>query len=151
VDDTDDPDLFTHQPRRLRRSNRQVVQDDVVVGAESGIKRADRWCRHPRPIASNSANRGAHAVSSTATVAAEERFAGQSARWSRYSRMGCESQEIPPGMVPVHEVSRGSRHPAPMRLTLVDGVLSRWHFSDDCIVVHRQFPQGDDIDIDAAG
>ena len=139
MDDTDDPDLFTSPvggggfigkwlKKMLSSTRKSGGSGGGPPGADSPTHRT------------NSANRGAYAVSSTATVNTEDDRRHRVGR-VHLSRMGRQPQELPTGLV--HR-ARGraakSRHPHPGDRRARSECGARWHASAwDSIVATASF------------
>lgn len=148
VDDSDDPDLFTSPVggggfigkwlKKLLSSARQSGDSGTgPPGADSPTHRT------------NSANRGAYAVSSTASVSSEE-MADIEADGLKYPEWDAGRKSYRPDWCTVREVEPIVKASAPQAIDAAIGVrrpLARLGMG-----LHRRHrqPQGDDIDIDAA-
>jgi hypothetical protein len=148
VDDTDDPDLFTSPvgaggfigkwlKKMLSSARKSGGSGGGPPGADSPTHRT------------NSANRGAYAVSSTATVSTEE--AGDiTPDGFTYPEWDANRKKYRPDWCTVHEVEPRIKASAPQAIDAAIGVrrpLARLGMG-----LHRRHrqSQGDDIDIDAA-
>ena len=147
LDDTDDPDLFSSPVggggfigkwlKKMLSSARKTGSGGGPPGAEAPTHRT------------NSANRGAFAVSSTASVSSEEVADIKPAGFS-YPEWDANRKRYRPDWCTVHEVEPKIKAWAPQAIDAAIGVrrpLARLGMGMHRR--HRQF-QGDDIDIDAA-
>jgi hypothetical protein len=148
VDDTDDPDLFTSPvggggfigkwlKKMLSSARKSGRSGGGPPGADTPTHRT------------NSANRGANAVSSTATVSAEE-VADIKPGGFTYPEWDANRKSYRPDWCTVHEVEPRVKASAPQA---IDGAIGvRRPLARLGMGLHRRHrqPQGDDIDIDAA-
>jgi nitric oxide reductase NorD protein len=147
VDDTDDPDLFTGPVggggfigkwlKKMLASARKTGSGGGPPGADAPTHRT------------NSANRGAFAVSSTASVSSEDVPHIKPGRF-RYPEWDANRKRYRPDWCTVHEVEPKVKASAPQAIDAAIAVrrpLAR--LGVGLHRRHRQF-QGDDIDIDAA-
>ena len=148
VDDSDDPDLFTSPvggggfigkwlKKLLSSARKSGESDGGPPGADSPTHRT------------NTANRGAYAVSSTASVASEE-AADIEVDGFRYPEWDAGRKIYRPDWCTVREVEPKIKASAPQAIDAAIGVrrpLARLGMG-----LHRRHrqSQGDDIDIDAA-
>jgi hypothetical protein len=148
VDDTDDPDLFTSRvggggfigkwlKKMLSSARKSGGSGGGPPGADSPTHRT------------NSANRGAYAVSSTATVNTEE--AGDiTPDGFTYPEWDANRKKYRPDWCTVHEVE--PRIKASATQAIDDAIAVRRPLARLGMGLHRRHrqSQGDDIDIDAA-
>ncbi len=148
VDDTDDPDLFTSPVGGggfIGKWFKTMLSSARKSGSNGGGPPGADTPTHR----TNSANRGAHAVSSTATVAAEE-VADIKPDGFTYPEWDANRKKYRPEWCTVHEVEPRIKASAPQAIDSAIGVrrpLARLGMG-----LHRRHrqSQGDDIDIDAA-
>jgi len=148
VDDTDDPDLFTSPVggggfvgKWLKKMLSSARKSDGSGGGPPG---ADSPTHR-----TNSANRGAYAVSSTATASSED-VADFTPNGFRYPEWDANRKSYRPDWCTVREVEPQIKPSATQGIDSAIGVrrpLARLGMG-----LHRRHrqPQGDDIDIDAA-
>jgi hypothetical protein len=148
VDDTDDPDLFTSPvggggfigkwlKKMLASARKSGSSGGGPPGADAPTHRT------------NLANRGAYAVSSTASVSAEE-VADIKPGGFTYPEWDANRKSYRPDWCTVHEVEPQVKASAPQA---IDGAIGlRRPLARLGMGLHRRHrqPQGDDIDIDAA-
>ena len=148
VDDTDDPDLFTSPvggggfigkwlKKMLSSARKSGRSGGGPPGADAPTHRT------------NSANRGAYAVSSTASVSAEEVADIKPGGFS-YPEWDANRKSYRPDWCTVHEVEPRIKASAPQA---IDGAIGvRRPLARLGMGLHRRHrqSQGDDIDIDAA-
>jgi hypothetical protein len=148
VDDTDDPDLFTSPVGAggfIGKWLKKMLSSARKSGGSGGGPPAADSPTHR----TNSANRGAYAVSSTATVSTEE--AGDiTPDGFTYPEWDANRKKYRPDWCTVHEVEPRIKASAPQAIDAAIGVrrpLARLGMG-----LHRRHrqSQGDDIDIDAA-
>ena len=147
VDDTDDPDLFTSPVGGggfIGKWLKKMLSSARKTGSGGGPPGADAPTHR-----TNSANRGAFAVSSTASVSSEEVPDIKPGRFS-YPEWDANRKRYRPDWCTVHEVEPKIKASAPQAIDAAIAVrrpLARLGMG--LHRRHRQF-QGDDIDIDAA-
>jgi nitric oxide reductase NorD protein len=147
VDDTDDPDLFSSPVGGggfIGKWLKKLLSSARKSGGRGGPPGADTPTHR-----TNSANRGAFAVSSTARASAEE-VADIEAHGFKYPEWDADRKSYRPDWCTVREVEPRIKASAPQAIDGAVGVrrpLARLGMG-----LHRRHrqPQGDDIDIDAA-
>ena len=148
MDDTDDPDLFTSPVGGggfIGKWLKKMLSSARKTGGSGGGPPGADAPTHR----TNSANRGAFAVSSTASVSSEEVPDFKPGEFS-YPEWDANRKRYRPDWCTVHEVEPKIKASAPQAIDAAIGVrrpLARLGMG--LHRRHRQF-QGDDIDIDAA-
>ena len=147
LDDTDDPDLFTSPVGGggfIGKWLKKMLSSARKTGSGGGPPGADAPTHR-----TNSANRGAFAVSSTASVSSEDVADIKPGGFS-YPEWDANRKRYRPDWCTVHEVEPKMKASAPQAIDAAIAVrrpLARLGMG--LHRRHRQF-QGDDIDIDAA-
>ena len=148
LDDTDDPDLFTSPVGGggfIGKWLKKMLSSARKTGSSGGGPPGADAPTHR----TNSANRGAFAVSSTASVSSEEVPDFKPGEFN-YPEWDANRRRYRPDWCTVHEVEPKIKASAPQAIDAAIGVrrpLARLGMG--LHRRHRQF-QGDDIDIDAA-
>jgi nitric oxide reductase NorD protein len=148
VDDTDDPDLFTSPVGGggfIGKWLKKMLSSARKSGSSGGGPPGAGAPTHR----TNLANRGAYAVSSTASVSAEE-VADIKPGGFTYPEWDANRKSYRPDWCTVHEVEPQVKASAPQA---IDGAIGlRRPLARLGMGLHRRHrqPQGDDIDIDAA-